>query len=221
MKRFVIVAGNIGVGKSSLVNLLCQRLNWQPFYEVVVENPYLADFYHDMHRWGFHSQVFFLSNRLHTHRQITEHPASVIQDRSVYEDAEIFAHNLYAQGQMSARDYATYRRLYEGVIECLPAPDLVLYLRASVDTLLTRVARRGRDYEAGIAPDYLTRLNELYARWIDSFHLCPVLTIPADALDFVAHSTHLELIARKMTEMLEGRAEVVFSDAEMRQAAGL
>jgi deoxyadenosine/deoxycytidine kinase len=221
MKRFVIVAGNIGVGKSSLVNLLCQRLGWQPFYEAVVENPYLADFYQDMRHWGFHSQVFFLANRLHTHRQIADHPTSVVQDRSVYEDAEIFAHNLYEQGQMAERDYATYRRLYEGLIDCLPAPDLVLYLRASVDTLQARIARRGRDYEARIAPDYLGRLNGLYERWIDGFRQCPVLTIPADALDFVAHSTHLDLIARKMTEKLEGREEVVFSDADVRQANGL
>lgn len=220
MKHFVIVAGNIGVGKSSLVSLLCQRLGWQPFYEAVVENPYLADFYQDMPHWGFHSQVFFLANRLHTHRQIADHPTSVIQDRSVYEDAEIFAHNLYGQGQMAGRDYATYRRLYEGIIDCLPAPDLVLYLRASVETLVARIARRGRDYEAGIAPEYLDRLNGLYARWIDGFHLCPVLTIPADALDFVAHSSHLDLIARKLMEKLEGREEVVFSDAEVRQVNG-
>jgi deoxyadenosine/deoxycytidine kinase len=220
MKHFVIVAGNIGVGKSSLVNLLCQRMDWQPFYEVVIENPYLADFYRDMRHWGFHSQIFFLANRLHTHRQIADHPTSVIQDRSVYEDAEIFAHNLYEQGQMSERDYATYRRLYEGVIEHLPPPDLVLYLRASVETLQTRIARRGRDYEAAIAPDYLAQLNRLYARWIDSFRLCPVLTIPADDLDFVAHSTHLDLIARKMLEKLQGREEVNFSQAEMRAANG-
>lgn len=220
MKRFVIVAGNIGVGKSSLVNLLCQRLGWQPFYEAVVENPYLSDFYLDMRHWGFHSQVFFLANRLHTHRQIADHPTSVVQDRSVYEDAEVFAHNLYEQGQMAERDYATYRRLYEGLIDCLPAPDLVLYLRASVDTLQSRIARRGRDYEARIASEYLERLNRLYERWIDGFRLCPVLTIPADALDFVAHSTHLDLIARKMTEKLEGREEVVFSDAEVRGANG-
>lgn len=217
MKHVVVVAGNIGVGKSSLVSRLCQRLGWEPFYEAVVENPYLPDFYGDMAHWGFHSQVFFLANRLHTHRQISDHPTSVIQDRSVYEDAEIFAHNLYAQGQMSARDYATYRRLYEGLIGCLPAPDLVLYLRASVPTLLNRIGRRGREYEAAIAPDYLERLNGLYAGWIEAFRLCPVLTIPADDLDFVAHNSHLDLIARKMLEKLEGREEVVFSDAEVRQ----
>lgn len=220
MKRFVIVAGNIGVGKSSLVNLLCQRLGWHPFYEAVVENPYLADFYRDMGHWGFHSQVFFLANRLHTHQQIAAHPASVIQDRSVYEDAEIFAHNLYEQGRMAERDYATYRRLYEGIIDCLPPPDLVLYLRASVATLGQRIARRGRDYEARIVPEYLEQLNRLYQRWIDGFRLCPVLSIPADALDFVAHDTHLDLIARKMLEKLEGREEVVFSDADVQQANG-
>ena len=210
MKRFVIVAGNIGVGKSSLVNLLCQRLNWQPFYEVVVENPYLADFYHDMHRWGFHSQVFFLSNRLHTHRQITEHPASVIQDRSVYEDAEIFAKNLYRQGNMSDRDYGTYRELYEVLTLYLPPPDLVVYLRASVETLTGRITQRGRDYERDISRDYLARLNQLYDEWIEHFTLCPVLTIPADQLDYVHQDGHLDIVTSVILKRLSGKEVVMF-----------
>src|SRR5512145_545948 len=146
MKKFVVVAGNIGVGKSTLVALLCQQLEWQPFYEPVAENPYLADFYKDMRTWAFHSQIFFLTRRLRSHRQLAEHPTSVIQDRSIYEDAEIFACNLYRQGLMNERDYGAYKDLYEVILEFLPPPDLVIYLRAQTTTLVQRIGRRGRTY---------------------------------------------------------------------------
>ena len=215
MKKFVAVAGNIGVGKSTLVTLLCDRLGWQPFYEPVAENPYLADFYHDMRTWSFHSQIFFLSHRLRTHRQLIDHPTSAIQDRSVYEDAEVFAHNLYRQGLIQERDYQTYRELYEVLTEFLPPPDLVLYLRASVGTLLGRIMQRGRDYERKITPEYLGQLNALYEAWINGFSLCPVLTVPADDLDYVAHSGHLDLIVRKVEEKLTGKEEVVFDPEEV------
>jgi len=218
MKKFVAVAGNIGVGKSTLVTLLCERLGWQPFFEAVAENPYLADFYRDMHAWAFHSQIFFLSNRLRTHRQLLDHPTSVIQDRSVYEDAEIFARNLHAQRHIAERDYQTYRQLYEVLTEFLPPPDLVVYLRASVETLGARIARRGRDFERRISPAYLAQLNALYEGWIAEFNLCPVLTVPADDLDYVANSAHLELIARKVLDKLQGKEEVVFTPDEVEQA---
>lgn len=210
MKKFVAVAGNIGVGKSTLVRLLSRELGWEPFYEAVAENPYLADFYRDMPTWGFHSQIFFLSNRLRSHRQLLDHPTSVVQDRSVYEDAEIFARNLHTQGSMDARDYATYRQLYEVLTEFLPPPDLVIYLRASVETLSQRISRRAREYERRIAPDYLAQLNRLYEDWIAAFTLCPVLTIPADDLDFVAHRAHLDLIVQKVLDKLQGKDEVRF-----------
>src|SRR5829696_2304331 len=187
MKKFIAVAGNIGVGKSTLVTMLSQRLGWQPFYEAVAENPYLADFYQNMPRWSFHSQIFFLSNRLRSHRQLLDHPTSVVQDRSVYEDAEIFARNLFDQGHLGERDYATYRQLYEVLTEFLPPPDLVIYLRASEHTLARRIARRGRDYEQQMSAAYLAQLNRLYEGWIDAFSLCPVLTVPADDLDYVAN----------------------------------
>ncbi len=219
MKKFVAVAGNIGVGKSTLVDMLCRHMGWEPFYEPVTENPYLADFYEDMSSWAFHSQVFFLTHRLRAHRLIAGHPTSVIQDRSVYEDAEIFAQNLYLQGYIHPRDYQTYRELYETVIEFLPPPDLVIYLRASVPTLLTRIVHRGRDYERFITGDYLRSLNSLYERWVSSFTLCPILTVPADDIDFVAHNGHLGLIARKVTEKLTGREEVVFAPEEVARAA--
>jgi len=210
MKRFIAVAGNIGVGKSTLVTLLSQQLGWEPFYEAVAENPYLADFYRNMANWSFHSQIFFLANRLRSHRQLLDHPTSVVQDRSVYEDAEIFARNLHDQGSLDARDYATYRQLYEVLTEFLPPPDLVVYLRASVETLRARIAGRGRDYERRIAPEYLAQLNTLYESWIDAFRLCPVLTIPADDLDYVANPAHLDLIVRKVLDKLHGKEEVSF-----------
>lgn len=214
MNKYIVVAGNIGVGKSTLVDLLCQRLGWHPFFEPVTENPYLSDFYREMHTWSFHSQVFFLAHRLKIQHAIIKHPGSVIQDRSIYEDAEIFASNLYRQGFLSQRDYDTYWALYQSINDFLPPPDLVIYLRASVPTLLKRIQQRERDYERSISPDYLQQLNDLYCRWIDHFTICPVLTVPADDLDYVAHSRHLDLIVRKVQEKLTGKEEVVFDPEE-------
>lgn len=215
MKKYVAIAGNIGVGKSTLVSLLCMRLGWQPFYEPVIENPYLPDFYQDMKAWAFHSQVFFLTNRMRAHRQLLAHPTSVIQDRSVYEDAEIFAHNLYRQGLIGERDYRTYRNLYEVLIEFLAPPDLVVYLRASTQTLMNRISHRGREYERTITPGYLAQLNELYENWFSHFILCPVLAVPTDDLDYVTHSAHLDLIVSKIQEKLTGKEEVVFQPDEV------
>jgi deoxyadenosine/deoxycytidine kinase len=217
VKKFVAVAGNIGVGKSTLVALLCERLGWQPFFEPVAENPYLVDFYKDMRTWAFHSQIFFLTHRLRAHRQLLDHPTSVIQDRCVYEDAEVFARNLYQQDMIQERDYHTYSELYKVLTEFLPPPDLVVYLRASVRTLQDRIALRGRDYERRITPDYLDQLNQLYEAWIARFSLCPVLTVPSDDLDYVANSGHLELIVRKVQDKLTGKEEVVFDPEEMVQ----
>ncbi len=210
MKKFIAVAGNIGVGKSTLAQLLCEFYLWEPFYEAVDDNPYLADFYQDMKTWAFHSQVFFLSRRLGHHRQIVERPGTVVQDRTVYEDAEVFARNLYEQGSMSARDYGSYRELYETVIGIMPPPDLVIYLQASVPTLIERIRRRGRDYEQGISTEYLERLNRYYEEWMAAFTLCPVLTVPTDDLDFVSNGTHLELITARVLDKLHGKETVVF-----------
>lgn len=219
MKKFVVVAGNIGVGKSTLVGLLSQRMGWQPFYEPEAENPYLADFYQDMRTWAFQSQVFFLSRRLRTHRNLLDHPTSALQDRSVYEDAEIFAENLHIQEMMTDRDYRSYRDLYQVLIEFLPPPDLVVYLRASVPTLMHRIAQRGRGYERDISPDYLQQLNRLYEEWVQRFSLCPVLTVPTDNLNYVTQPTHLDLILCKVEEKLTGKEEVVFTPEELAKAA--
>jgi deoxyadenosine/deoxycytidine kinase len=215
MKKYVAVAGNIGVGKSTLVGLLCAKLGWQPFYEPVNENPYLADFYEDMRAWAFHSQIFFLTNRLRSHRQLIDHPTSVIQDRTVYEDAEIFARNLHLQELISKRDFEAYWDLYQVLTEFLPPPDLVVYLRASVTTLQARIQHRGRDYERQISPHYLEQINALYEGWIGRFSLCPSLIVPADDLDYVAHPAHLELVVRKIQEKLTGKEEVVFDPEEV------
>lgn len=215
MKKYITVAGNIGVGKSTLVRLLCERLGWCPFFEPEEQNPYLADFYQDMNAWGFHSQLFFLANRLKTHREVLRCRDSVIQDRSIYEDAEIFAANLYLLGKISERDYATYRALYQGIAEFLPPPDMIIYLQASPETLIKRIAKRNRDYERDISHDYLSALNQLYDRWIESFNLCPVLTVPADSLNYVEHPVHLELIVQKIREKLSGKDIVNFNPDEL------
>lgn len=214
MKKFIAVAGNIGVGKSTLVNLLCRQLEWEPFYEPVAENPYLSDFYTDMKTWSFHSQLFFLTHRLRIHQQIAAETGSVIQDRSIYEDAEVFARNLYLQGHMSPRDYDTYYALYQTLTASIPAPDLILYLRANTDTLLSRIARRGRDYERNIGTEYLQQLNDLYEAWMENWNFCPVLIVPADDLDYVSNPTHLDLITAKIQVKLTGMEDVFFRQEE-------
>jgi deoxyadenosine/deoxycytidine kinase len=220
MKKFIAVAGNIGVGKSTLVALLAQRLSWQPFFEPVGENPYLADFYTDMQTWSFHSQIFFLTRRLRIHRELCDNPTSSIQDRSVYEDAEVFARNLARQGLMEERDYRSYRELYTVLTQFLPAPDLVVYLRAEVPILIERIAQRGRSYEREIEPAYLAQLNDLYEDWIRHFTLCPVLTVPAGDLNYVANDSHLDLIVSKIYDKLEGKEEVVFAEDEVARING-
>ncbi|MBI9051146.1 MAG: deoxynucleoside kinase [Anaerolineaceae bacterium] len=210
MKKFIAIAGNIGVGKSSLVKLLCEQMDWSPVYEPVNENPYLADFYKNMEKWGFHSQIFFLSHRILIHKEIMSHSNSVIQDRSIYEDAEIFARNLYHQGFISDRDFKTYYDLYQSVSTFLLPPDLLIYLKASESTLQKRIQLRNRSYEKTIPSEYLLQLNTLYEQWIEGFSLCPVLTIQADDLDYVADESHLGLIKTKVQEKLTGKDQIVF-----------
>jgi deoxyadenosine/deoxycytidine kinase len=210
MKKYLVLAGNIGAGKSTLVGLLAERLGFSPYYEPVAENPYLADFYADMPRWAFHSQLFFLTHRVKSHRSLMDDPRSVVQDRSIYEDAEIFARNLYEQGSMSERDWKTYRNLYRTLIDLLPAPDLVVYLKASVPTLRKRIALRGREMEATIPASYLGGLNRLYEEWIESFELAPALVVPCDRLDFVAESKDLDSIVAEVERRLRDKQGVLF-----------
>lgn len=202
-KHFIAIAGNIGAGKSTLTAMLADALGWKPFYEANTENPYLADFYADMRRWSFHSQVFFLGKRLEHHRQLLDHPTSAVQDRTVYEDAEIFARNLYDQGHMSERDYDAYRRLYQAVSSFLPPPDLIIYLQAGVETLIEHIQQRGRAFERDIDPSYIARLNTLYDGWIESWALCPVLRVAMDDLDFFHNPDDFAAITREVLERLQ------------------
>jgi len=194
VKWFVAVSGNIGSGKSTVTTLLSERLGWRPYYEVVDENPYLADFYANMRHWSFHLQVFFLSKRFQHHQEIVRAPGSVIQDRTIYEDAEIFARNLYLQGLMDERDFRNYYELFNTMLPFLKPPDLILYLGASVPILMDRIRHRARDYEQQIPDAYLAQLNDRYREWIDNFTLCPVLTVDADRLDL----TRLDELVEEM-----------------------
>lgn len=201
-KYFIAIAGNIGAGKSTLTSMLSKAFGWEPFYEANAENPYLADFYTDMQRWSFHSQVFFLGKRLEHHHQLLQHPGSAVQDRTVYEDAEIFACNLYEQGNMAERDYDAYRRLYQAVSAFLPPPDLIIYLQGSIETLQAHITKRGRTFEQNISTDYLAQLNRLYDRWIDNWTACPVLRVQIDGLDFQHNPANFDSIVAEVEKSL-------------------
>lgn len=191
---YVAVAGNIGSGKSSLTRVLSQRFHLSPVYEAVDENPYLEDFYADMQRFAFHSQIFFLAARLKQHLREVNPGRRVVQDRTVYEDAAIFARLLHEDGIMDDRDHASYTTLYHAVSAALRPPDLLIYLRANLPTLKRHIAQRGRSYEADIDDGYLLRLGELYERWIEDYSLSPVVVVPADDLDFVNNDHDLKRV---------------------------
>jgi deoxyadenosine/deoxycytidine kinase len=195
---FVTVAGNIGAGKSSLSRFLGEHFQWKPYFESVDDNPYLSDFYADMSRWSFHLQIYFLANRFKCHKEIVESSESVIQDRSIYEDAEIFARNLYDIGKMTERDYTNYVSLFHVMMEYLKPPDLMIYLRANVDTLMKQISKRGRDFEQGIQRSYLEQLNKLYEDWIARYKLGPLLIIESDDLDFVNNPVDLNYILARV-----------------------
>lgn len=184
-KKYVAVAGNIGAGKSSLTQILSNYFKWEAYFERVDDNPYLTDFYDDMHRWSFNLQVFFLSSRFNHQRKIEEVPHSVIQDRSIYEDAEIFARNLHEMGLMAGRDYENYTDLFRIMTSYLKSPDLLVYLRAKVPTLVGHIQNRGREFESTIRIEYLERLNQHYEDWISRYEEGPKIIIDVDELDFV------------------------------------
>lgn len=209
-KRFIIVAGNIGAGKTSIAERVGERLGWQVAFESVADNPYLAEFYADMHRWSFHLQVFFLGHRAQQHLALANSPQSAIADRSIYEDAYIFARALHHLGNLSERDYRAYRTLFDLVVQNLPQPDLLLYLRAPVPLLQKRIRSRGRAIENSISADYLALLESFYDEWMQVFDLCPVLTIQTDDLDFVHKPRHLDIVVERIQERLAGREDIVF-----------
>lgn len=202
-KVFVAVAGNIGAGKSSLTKLLAKKFRWKPYFESVEDNPYLDDFYADMKRWSFNLQVYFLSNRFKSHKSITEGKGSVILDRVIYEDAEIFARNLHEIGNMEDRDYDNYVALYDVMTEFLHPPDLLIYLRANVDTLMRQISLRGRDFEQSIKREYLEQLNRHYESWIKRYKRGPLLIVESDGLDFVKRKDDLEMLMGMIRKRLK------------------
>lgn len=200
---FVVVAGNIGSGKTTLTKKLSERLGWKPHFESVQDNPYLADFYQDMARWSFPLQVYFLNHRFNTHKEIESLPASSVQDRSIYEDANIFARALYEQGKLDERDYQNYRSLYDSMIQYLNPPTLMIFLRRSVPKLLDRIKQRGRDYEQSIPVDYLTSLNEYYDDWYANYNLGKSLIVDTDELDFLENEEHFNRLVKRIWDSID------------------
>ena len=199
---FVGVAGNIGVGKTTFTDIIAQKMGWKPFYESVADNPYLSDFYGDMQRWSFNLQIYFLHHRFRNQREIAAENSGVIQDRTIYEDVEIFAYNLHEMGNMDQRDWENYRNLFAVMTSYLRPPDLIIYLKASTDTLITRIENRDRDYEKTIDPEYLHRLNISYDRWINGLTDIPVLLVETDQFNIFTDQDKLTGIIAEMTERL-------------------
>ncbi len=208
-KRFLLVAGNIGVGKTSLTERLGARLGWITGFESVADNPYLADFYADMRQWAFHLQVFFLGHRAQQHLELASSPQSAIADRSIYEDAHIFARVLHHMNNLNERDYQAYRAVFDMVVANLPRPDLLIYLTAPVPVLMERIRQRARPIEAGITAEYLALLDSFYEEWLATFDLCPVLTLRTQQLDFVRHARHLDIVIERIEATLSGREELI------------
>ncbi|MDF1513751.1 MAG: deoxynucleoside kinase [Anaerolineae bacterium] len=218
-KHLILVAGNIGAGKTSLAEMLGLRLGWDVAYESVDDNPYLSDFYQDMQAWSFHLQVFFLGHRSQQQQMLAALDHSVIIDRSIYEDAHIFARALHELGNMTERDYSAYLRLYQLVVDKLPRPDLLIYIKTTVPTLRAHIRKRGRAIELGIDNSYLALLGRYYEEWMADFDMCPVLTVPGDNLDFVRYPEHLEIIAERVIDKLAGKEVVTFPTPEEMHAS--
>lgn len=202
MKRYIAVAGTIGSGKTSLVAWLVKRYGLTPFYEPNEDNPYLADFYADMGRWAFHSQCFFLAHKLRLHQQLLDCSGPAVIDRTIYEDAEIFAHTLYRQGLMDRRDWSVYHQLYLGIRAALPPPDVLIALTCSLGAARERIARRGRPMEQQIPEAYLRRLHSAYRRWFKRYNLSPMVMVDTTRLDYVEDLVDLIELQRRLDEAL-------------------
>ena len=200
----IAVAGNIGAGKTTLTKLLAKHFKWEPHYEDVVDNPYLDDFYHQMERWSFNLQIYFLNSRFRQVLQISESGKNIIQDRTIYEDAHIFAPNLHAMGLMANRDYNNYSSLFELMESLVGAPDLLIYLRSSIPNLVSQIHKRGRDYENSISIDYLSRLNERYEAWVSTYDKGNLLIIDVDNIDFVNNPEDLGDIINRIDAEING-----------------
>ncbi len=202
--KHIAIAGNIGAGKTTLTTQLAKHFHWEPHFEDVEDNPYLADFYHDMHRWSFNLQVYFLNSRYRQIMNIQKGSKTIIQDRTIYEDAHIFAPNLHEMGLMSKRDFDNYFTLFDTMLEHVSPPDLLIYLKASIPTLVEHIQQRGRDYEGSISIDYLKKLNERYDSWIGSYKEGKLLVINADEIDFFNRPEDLGEVINKVHTELHG-----------------
>ena len=202
--KHITIAGNIGAGKTTLATQLAKHLGWEVQYEEVNDNPYLVDFYDEMQRWSFNLQIFFLNSRYRQVLKIKEGDKTVVQDRSIYEDAHIFAPNLHEMGLMSKRDYENYFSLFQLMVDSIPPPDLMIYLKASVPTLVDHIQARGRNYEGNISIDYLRRLNERYDNWINNYKIGKLLVINSDEVDFINRPEDLGVIVSKIQAELHG-----------------
>ena len=201
---FIGIAGNIAVGKTTLTRMISERLGWRPFFESVDDNPYLSDFYSDMKRWSFHLQIYFLSRRFRTHREMSEGDVPAVQDRTIYEDVEIFAQSLHEMGNMSQRDWVNYRALFDEMTAYLRKPTLIIFLKATTDSLLTRLKKRGREYEKSVSAEYLHNLNIAYARWINRAKLdFNVMTVDTDNFDVYKDKDRLEQLIQDVAQRCE------------------
>ncbi len=200
----IAIAGNIGSGKTTLTSLLSKQYKWEPHYEDVDENPYLNDFYQDMQRWSFNLQIYFLNSRFNQILDIRKSGKDVIQDRTIYEDAFIFAPNLHSMGLMTTRDFENYFALFNLISSLIEPPDLLIYLRASIPTLVNQIQKRGRKYESSIRLDYLKRLNERYEAWVESYNLGKILIVDADNYNFPESPDDLSMVIDKINAELHG-----------------
>lgn len=200
----IAVAGNIGSGKTTLTRLLAKHYDWEPHYEALEDNPYISDFYEDMHRWSFNLQIYFLNSRFNSIQRMRQANSSVIQDRTIYEDANIFAPNLHEMGLMTQRDFSTYLTLYDTLLSQYEHPDLMIYLRASVPKLVEQIRTRGRDYEENIRIDYLGRLNDYYERWIEQYSHSPKLIVNIDECNFKDNPEQLGEVINRVHSQLYG-----------------
>ncbi len=200
----IAVAGNIGSGKTTLARLLAKQYGWEPHYEDVDDNPYLNDFYDDMQRWSFNLQIYFLNSRFNQVLKIRKSGKTIIQDRTIYEDAHIFAPNLHSMGLMTSRDFENYVSLFNLMSNMVEPPDLLIYLKASVPTLVRQIQKRGRDFENTIRIDYLTRLNDRYDAWIEGYKLGKLLIIDVNSLDFESNPSDLSQVISKIDAELHG-----------------